>query len=80
MDHGDGPGDSLPLIGGSHSLASLPSNHNPFLGEPNGNNSGNGNFAGAGAGGGGASGVQHIVQGQDHLQHIIVGGDDLLLC
>ena len=27
-----------------------------------------------------SSGVQHIIQGQDHLQHIIVGGDDLLLC
>ena len=51
LEHGDGPGDSLPLIGGSPSLASLPSNHNPFLGEPSGNNSGNGNgnFAGAGA-------------------------------
>ena len=51
LEHGDGSGDSLPLIGGSPSLASLPSNHNPFLGEPGGNNSGNGNFAGAGAGG-----------------------------
>ena len=68
LEHGNGPGDSLPLIGGSPSLASLPSNHNPFLGEPSGNNSGNGNFAGAGAGRGGASGyVRNVNQGPGTL-------------
>ena len=36
------------MMAGSPSLAaSLPSNHNPFLGEPGAGNSGNGNFGGA---------------------------------
>ena len=34
-------------VGGAPALASLPSNHNPFLGEPGPGNSGNGNFGGA---------------------------------
>merc|ERR1719341_163087 len=34
-------------VAGAPALASLPSNHNPFLGEPGPGNSGNGNFGGA---------------------------------
>ena len=45
---GPAPADNLAMMAGSPSLAaSLPSNHNPFLGEPGAGNSGNGNFGGA---------------------------------
>jgi len=40
------PGEAA-TVGGVPGLASLPSNHNPFLGEPGPGNSGNGNFGGA---------------------------------
>jgi len=45
LEQAESASDSLPLIGGS---PSLPSNHNPFVGEPGpSNNTGNGNFGGA---------------------------------
>ena len=40
------PGEAA-AVDGVPGLASLPSNHNPFLGEPGPGNSGNGNFGGA---------------------------------
>ena len=47
LEQSETPGDNLAMIGGS---PSLPSNHNPFLGEPGvPSNSGNGNLGGGGA-------------------------------